>query len=79
MDISIPAVIGCRIRIIAAEGGVPAAGNTIAATVLPVDVPAINGGRAVVGDPDGRGKAAVPFVADDVIARGETLCREQCC
>lgn len=37
---------------------------------MPTDIPAINGGGAVVGDGDGSGEAGAPFAIEGIAAIG---------
>ena len=52
-----------------ADVGIPTAGNAVV-VVSPTDVPAVDGGSAVVGYLDSCRRAAAPTVGDHIVTAG---------
>lgn len=64
----VPSQIGCGVRIAATDGRVPTAGHTAAIGIAPTYIPTINCAGTVIPYTNRRRKAAVPFIANDVLA-----------
>lgn len=72
-NVVVPAQARCSVRVAAAKSGVPGAGDSVC-TVLPTDIPSIDGAGAGVSNANGAGEAGIPLITHNIFAIGRLSC-----
>ncbi len=76
LDSAVPAEVGGRVGVGAAQCGIPTAGDAVVARVLPIQIPAIDGAGSGIGNFYRGGKSIIPLAGDQILASGVSLCGE---